>query len=100
MLIVNIVNIVNSKRKANKTISKKQFFFNFYLVKNIVTPSSSHLEDQIQALKNEVDYPQQKIIQLEQNQALQIKKALSELVKRSEAAKTIQQSHLFTLPWK
>ena len=49
------------------------------------------LKDQIQTLKSQVDSLQQKIIQLENNQPLQIKKALSELLKRSQAAKTDQQ---------
>ena len=50
-----------------------------------------HLEDQIQTLQNQVNSLQQKIIQLEQNQTLNFKKALSELLKRSEAAKIDQQ---------
>jgi hypothetical protein len=54
-------------------------------------PSSSYLEDQIQTLENQVDSLQQKIIQLEENQTLQIKKTLSELLKRSEASKISEQ---------
>jgi regulator of replication initiation timing len=50
-----------------------------------------HLEDQIQTLQNQVDSLQQKIIQLKENQKLNFKKALSELLKRSQASKIDQQ---------
>ena len=55
-----------------------------------------HLQDQMKALNNQVDSLaqqverlHQKIIQLEDNQTLIIKKALSELLKRSQAFKII-----------
>jgi len=55
-------------------------------------PSSFYLEDQIQTLKNEMNSLQQKIIELEQNQTLTIKKTPNELLKRSQASKIDQQA--------
>jgi len=51
-----------------------------------------HMQDQIQILKNEMSSLQQKIIELEQNQTLTIKKTLNELLKRSQASKIDQQA--------
>ena len=76
--------------RQNKKIVLLQFLFGRgYTYQD----SSSHLEDQIQTLKNQVNSLQQKIIELEQNQTLNFKKALSELLKRSEAAKIDQQDN-------
>ena len=55
-----------------------------------------HMQDQIQILKNEMSSLQQKIIELEQNQTLNFKKALNELLKRSQASK-IDQQYNYTL---
>jgi len=57
-----------------------------------------HLEDQIQTLQNQVNSLQQKIIELEENQTLKIKKALSELLKQSQPSKTIQQGNYTLKP--
>jgi len=45
----------------------------------------------LEELQNQVDSLEQKIFQLENNQPLQIKKALSELLERSQAFKIDQQ---------
>jgi hypothetical protein len=57
-----------------------------------------HLQDQIKALKNQVDSLHQKIIELEQNQTLEIKKPLSELLKRSKAAQIGEQDNTTLKP--
>ena len=74
--------------RQNKKIVLLQFLFGR---RYSYPPSSSHLEDQIQTLKNQVDSLQQKIIELEENQKLNFKKALSDLLKRSQASKIDQQ---------
>jgi len=81
-------NLKSILRQNKKTVLLQFLFGRGYSY----PPSSSHFEDQIQTLKNQVDSLQQKIIQLEQNQALQIKKALSELLKCSQASKIDQQA--------
>ena len=55
-----------------------------------------HLEDQIQTLQNQMDYLQQEISELKHNQILEIKKTLSELLKRSEASKIDQPKVSYT----
>ena len=79
---------MNSVLRQNKKQVLLQFLFGRgYSYQD----SSSNLEDQIQTLHNQVDSLQQKIFQLENNQPLQIKKALSELLERSQAFKIDQQ---------
>ena len=74
--------------RQNKKIVLLQFLFGRgYSYQDPI----SHLEDQIQTLQNQVNSFQQKIIQLEQNQTLEIKKSQSELLKRSQASKIDQQ---------
>jgi len=51
------------------------------------------LNEKIERLQNQVNSLQQKIIELEENQTLKIKKALSELLKQSQPSKTIQQGN-------
>ena len=53
--------------------------------------SNPAFDDRIQNLQNQVNSLQQKIIELEHNQTLTIKKSLSELLKRSQASKIDQQ---------
>jgi hypothetical protein len=55
---------------------------------------SPALEEKIENLQNQVNSLQQKIIQLEQNQTLEIKKSLSELLKRSQTSKIDQQYNI------
>ncbi len=73
------------------------------------SPRVKILEDQIKALQNQIDSLQEKIIQLEQeaiasvkrseqNQPLQIKKALSELLERSQAVKIGEQDNTTLKP--
>jgi len=72
--------------------NKKQVLLQFLFGRGYsYQDSSSNLEDQIQTLHNQVDSLQQKIFQLENNQPLQIKKALSELLECSQAFKIDQQ---------
>ena len=87
-------NLKSILRQNKKTVLLQFLFGRGYSY----PPSSSHLEDQIQTLKNQIDSLQEKIIQLEQqsersehNQTLIIKKALSELLERSQAAKIGEQ---------
>jgi TolA-binding protein len=47
-------------------------------------------DDRIQNLQNQINSLQQKIIELEHNQTLTIKKSLSELLKPSQASKIDQ----------
>lgn len=86
--------------------NKKEVLLRFLFGKGYsFEASNSHLEDQIQTLKSQVDSLHQKIIQLEQeaiasvkrseqNQPLQIKKALSDLLERSQAVKIGEQEIL------
>jgi TolA-binding protein len=55
--------------------------------------SNPAFDDKIQNLQNQINSLQQKIIQLEHNQTLQIKKALSELLERSQAVKIGEQDN-------
>jgi hypothetical protein len=54
-------------------------------------------EAKIQNLQNQANSLQQKIIELGNNQTLNFKKALSELLKRSQAFKIDQQDGFYTL---
>ena len=90
--------------------NKKEVLLRFLFGKGYsFEASNSHLEDQIQTLKSQVDSLHQKIIQLEQeaiasvkrseqNQPLQIKKALSELLERSQAVKIGEQDNTTLKP--
>ena len=53
--------------------------------------SNPAFNDRIQNLQNQINSLHQKIIELEQNQTLKFKKALNELLKRSQASKIDQQ---------
>jgi hypothetical protein len=81
-------NLKSILRQNKKTVLLQFLFGRGYSY----PPSSSHFEDQIQTLKNQVDSLQQKIIELEENQKLNFKKALSELLKRPQASKIDQQA--------
>ena len=71
--------------------NKKEVLLRFLFGKGYsFEASNSHLEDQIQTLKSQVNSLQQKIIELEQNQTLNLKKALSEFLKPSQASKIDQ----------
>jgi hypothetical protein len=105
-----VKNIIQQNKKA----ALQEFLFGSTYgrgeVSTILDTSSSPtvkiLEDQIQALqksydalRSQVESLQQKIIQLEENQKLNLKKALSELLKLSETAK-IDQQYNYTLEGK
>ena len=76
--------------RQNKKIALLQFLFGSQ--DSIAEPDTqNHLNDKIERLQNQVNFLQQKIIQLEQNQTLEIKKTLRELLKASRDNKTIQQ---------
>lgn len=82
--------------RQNKKSAVQEFLFgkneDSKLDNHTSNPRIKILEDQIQNLSNQVDSLQQKIIELEDNQTLEIKKTLSELLKHSEAAKIGQQT--------
>jgi len=64
--------------------------------KSVNRGSNPAFDDRIQNLQNQINSLQQKIIELEQNQTLNFKKALNELLKRSQASK-IDQQYNYTL---
>ena len=80
-------NLKSILRQNKKTVLLQFLFGRGYSY----PPSSSYLEDQIQTLKNQLDSLQQKIIGLENNQTLQSKKALNQLLKRSQVSKIGEQ---------
>ena len=75
--------------RQNKKSALQEFLFG--KEKEASNPRIQILEDQIQNLQNQVDSLQEKIIQLKQNQTLEIKKTLNELLKASRDKKTIQE---------
>jgi len=56
-----------------------------------LSPSLKEMEKKIKNLQNQVNSLQQKIIELEKNQSLNLKKAISELLKRPQAFETSEQ---------
>jgi hypothetical protein len=88
--------------RQNKKSALQEFLFgkndDSKLDNQTSNPRIKILEDQIQNLSNQVDSLQQKIIQLEQNQTLEIKKPLSELLKRSKAAQIGEQDNTTLKP--
>ena len=62
-----------------------------------LSPKFKALEGIIQNLQNQLNSLQQKVIQLEKNQTLKIKKSLSELLNRSQATKIDQQGDYSSL---
>ena len=83
--------------RQNKKIVLLQFLFGSQDL--IAEPETqNHVNEKIEALQNQVNSLQQKIIQLEHNQTLQIKKALSELLERPQAVKIGEQDNTTLKP--
>ena len=83
--------------RQNKKIVLLQFLFGKDEDNKLVNQGwNPAFDDRIQNLQNQINSLQQKIIELEQNQTLNFKKALNELLKRSQASK-IDQQYNYTL---
>ena len=79
--------------RQNKKEVLLQFLFGRVYSDQGSTPHSDIIE-MIQNLQTQVNSLQQKIIELEQNQTLNLKKALSEFLKPSQASKIDQQYNI------
>ena len=78
--------------RQNKKAALQEFLFGSTYGRGEVSPIlDTSSSPRVKILEDQIDSLQQKIIQLEQNQTLQIKKALSELLKPSQAFKIDQQ---------
>ena len=76
--------------RQNKKIALLQFLFGSQ--DSIAEPDTqNHLNEKIERLQNQVNFLQQKVIQLEQNQILDLKYARRGTLESLEATKSIQQ---------
>lgn len=84
---------LSSRPKYIKNFSKILTLFEKFTDNKLINKGSNPaFDDKIQNLQNQINSLQQKIIQLENNQTLQIKNTISQLLKFSRDNKTIQQA--------